>query len=54
MGDRPVHNWQSTIRLRVMLIALCLTAWVIGIEARLVYVQIYRYDDYVARAKGQQ
>ena len=37
-----------------MLIALCLTAWGIGIEARLVYVQIYRYDDYVARAKGQQ
>ena len=29
-------------------------AWAAGIEARLVYLQVYRHDDYVAKAKRQQ
>src|SRR5690242_5264293 len=55
MADTPTPDaWRATLRRRVLWILIVFVAWTAGIEARLVYLQVYRHDDYVARAGRQQ
>ena len=54
MADMPNPDaWRSTIRTRILVVAMIFIAWAVGIEARLVYLQVYRHDDYVAKAERQ-
>ena len=55
MADAPNPDaWRSTIRRRILVVAVIFAAWAVGIEARLVYLQVYRHDDYVTKAERQQ
>src|SRR5881394_1417669 len=47
-------DWRLTIRRRVIVVASVLGFWVAGIEARLLYLQLYKRADLVARAERQQ
>ena len=54
MADTPNSDaWRATLRRRVLVILLLFVAWTAAIEARLVYLQVYRHDDYVAKADRQ-
>ncbi len=55
MTDSPNPDaWRSTIRRRILVVAVMFTLWAAGIEARLIYLQVYRHDDYVLKARRQQ
>ena len=54
MSDPTNRAWQSTIRTRVLVAAAFFALWVVAIEARLVWLQVYRHDYYVQRADQQQ
>src|SRR6187549_2452807 len=55
MTDSPNPDaWRSTIRRRVLIVAVMFSAWATAIEARLIYLQVYCHDDYVAKARSQQ
>ncbi len=47
-------EWRGTLRSRVAVWAGLLTLWTVGIEARLVYLQVIDHADLVARADRQQ
>jgi cell division protein FtsI (penicillin-binding protein 3) len=47
-------DWRVTLRQRVGIVAVMTAAWVGCIEARLVYLQIFKRADLVARAERQQ
>src|SRR5262245_34790180 len=47
-------DWRDTLRQRVAIVAVITAAWVGCIEARLVYLQIFKRADLVARAERQQ
>jgi cell division protein FtsI (penicillin-binding protein 3) len=47
-------HWRVTVKRRVVGVAAFLALWVVGIEARLVFLQVGRHDDFVARAERQQ
>jgi len=51
----PVHgvNWRRTLKQRAIVVAALVASWVAGIEARLVYLQVYRHADLTARAETQ-
>ncbi|HEX6051685.1 MAG TPA: penicillin-binding protein [Gemmatimonadaceae bacterium] len=53
MAEQP-FNWRPTLRRRVLVAGAILALWTIGIEARLVYLQIVAHDDLAARAERQQ
>jgi len=54
MADAPNPDaWRSTIRRRILIVAVLFTMWAAAIEARLVYLQVYRHDDYVSKAVRQ-
>ena len=44
------HDWRPIMKRRVMSVAALLTLWVAGIEARLVYLQVYQRAELAARA----
>jgi cell division protein FtsI (penicillin-binding protein 3) len=46
--------WRTTIRRRLGVAAIAFTLWSVGIEARLVYLQVMQHDELVARAERQQ
>jgi cell division protein FtsI/penicillin-binding protein 2 len=50
----PDRARQSTVRRRVLAVAVVFASWVTAIEARLVYLQVYRQADLSARAERQQ
>jgi cell division protein FtsI (penicillin-binding protein 3) len=54
VATTPTPVWQATLRRRLLVAAALLTLWSVGIEARLVYLQVVRYDDFVAQADNQQ
>ncbi|MBI1874913.1 MAG: transpeptidase family protein [Acidobacteria bacterium] len=54
MSDAQPFNWRGTIRMRVGLAAVALAIWAGAVEAKLVYLQIYRHADLRARAERQQ
>ena len=47
-------SWRSTVRPRVMVCAAAMALWTAGIEARLVYLQVYAHDELRDRAERQQ
>src|SRR5262245_25637612 len=48
------NDWRLTLRRRVSIVAVVTAAWVACIEVRLVYLQIFKRADLVARAERQQ
>lgn len=54
MADRSTHAWRAMMKRRLIAAAAGLFLWTAGIEARLVYLQVYRHDDLQARAERQQ
>lgn len=54
MGNSAARPWQTTIRTRVIVAAVCFAAWSVAIEARLVWLQVYQHDAYLSRAARQQ
>ena len=47
-------DWRVTLRQRVLVVAALLAVWVTGIEAKLVYLQVFKRADLEARAERQQ
>jgi cell division protein FtsI (penicillin-binding protein 3) len=52
-APEPVH-WRVPLKRRIVAAAVLLALWVAGIEARLVYLQVFRHADLVTRAERQQ
>ena len=51
---RSGQTWRLVIRGRVVTAGLCFALWAVGIEARLVYLQVVSHEELTARAEGQQ
>jgi cell division protein FtsI (penicillin-binding protein 3) len=47
-------EWRGTMRSRVVVCAAVFAFWTVGIEARLLYLQVVTHADLTARAKRQQ
>ena len=54
MADQPAILWRTTLKRRLATAAGVLLVWSAAIEARLVYLQVVRYDHCSARAERQQ
>jgi len=55
MAETPTPDaWRATLRRRVLWILVAFVAWTAGIEYRLVHLQVYRHDEFVAKAQRQQ
>ena len=54
MAETPANAWRTTLKRRLVVAAVGLLLWSAGIEARLVYLQVYRHADLVVRAERQQ
>jgi cell division protein FtsI (penicillin-binding protein 3) len=50
----PIPDWRDTLRSRLMVAAVVFAAWTAGIEARLLYLQVFQYSEMVARADKQR
>jgi cell division protein FtsI/penicillin-binding protein 2 len=48
------HNWRPIMKRRMAILAVLLGLWVAGIEAKLVYLQVFDRADLAARAERQQ
>src|SRR4051794_40732220 len=53
MSD-PGLDWRKTLQRRVLVAGVLLGVWAVGIEARLIDLQIFRHADLVQRAERQQ
>jgi cell division protein FtsI (penicillin-binding protein 3) len=53
MSD-PGLQWRATLKRRLLIAAAILGVWVAGIEARLIYLQIFQHANLTARAARQQ
>ena len=51
---QPDPHWRPMLKSRLMVAAGALVLWVVGIEARLVVLQVVQHDELVARAERQQ
>ena len=49
----PVFNWRPTVERRVLVAASVMGVWTLGIVARLVFLQVYSYDELTQRAERQ-
>ena len=47
-------EWRATIRSRILIAAAGLALWTVGIEARLIYLQVVAHEDFTSRAARQQ
>jgi cell division protein FtsI (penicillin-binding protein 3) len=47
-------NWRQTVKQRILVAAAVFAVWTIGLEARLVYLQVFSHQDLVSRAERQQ
>lgn len=54
MADKPSNEWRITLKRRLTIAFCLLLAWAAAIEARLVYLQVFRHVDFVLRANDQQ
>jgi cell division protein FtsI (penicillin-binding protein 3) len=54
VADPSANDWRPTLKRRMAAALGLLIAWAIGIEARLVYLQVVRYTDLASRAERQQ
>ncbi len=53
-ASAATHDWRPILTRRVAVVSSLLAFWVTGIEAKLVYLQIFARADLVARADRQQ
>ena len=53
MAEASNHRWRPTLKRRVLVTAVTFLLWAIGIEARLVYLQVFQHDELAARAERQ-
>ena len=51
--DQPANVLRATLKRRVALAFGFLMLWAVAIEARLVYLQVFRYSELKERAEGQ-
>src|SRR5262245_60096170 len=51
---KPANPWRTTLKSRIVVAAVGLFVWSAGIEARLIYLQVYRHAELSARAERQQ
>jgi cell division protein FtsI (penicillin-binding protein 3) len=49
-----VTDWRIVLRRRILVVAALLAVWVTTIEAKLVYLQVFKRGDLAARAERQQ
>jgi cell division protein FtsI (penicillin-binding protein 3) len=54
VADQPANVLRATLKHRVAVAFGFLLLWAVGIEARLVYLQVFRYDELATRAERQQ
>lgn len=54
MADQPANVLRATLKRRVALAFGFLLLWAAAIEARLVYLQVFRHDELATRAERQQ
>ena len=47
-------DWRGVIRSRLLVCAVLFAAWTVGIEARLLYLQVLQHGEMMARADRQQ
>ena len=52
--QRTAQTWRQVVRARLVTAGLCFAVWAVGIEARLVYLQVASHEELTARAEGQQ
>ena len=50
----PAPDWRSAVKRRIVVLAGVLALWVVGIEIRLVYLQVVKRPELIARAESQQ
>src|SRR5262245_23701609 len=53
MSDPNPNKWRSTICSRLVLSAASFSLWAVGIQARLLYLQVHKHADLQARAENQ-
>jgi cell division protein FtsI (penicillin-binding protein 3) len=54
VADLPANAWRTTLRGRLGVTAVVFLAWALGIQARLVQLQVVRHDELQGRAVRQQ
>jgi cell division protein FtsI (penicillin-binding protein 3) len=52
--EPAILDWRATLRRRTIVAAAILGLWMVGIECRLIFLQVVRHADLVARASRQQ
>src|SRR5258706_4619842 len=52
--DEVGVDWRAILKRRIFVAAVLVGVWVVGVEARLVFLQVFRHADLVARATRQQ
>ena len=53
VSEPTSDNWRATIRSRLLVGAAIFMLWAVGIQARLLYLQVHKHDDLQARAENQ-
>jgi cell division protein FtsI (penicillin-binding protein 3) len=53
-GASARGDWRVTLKARLLVVVAVLAFWVVGIEAKLVYLQISQHAELLARAERQQ
>ena len=54
MAELPAPVWRITLKRRLVVTAVLLGLWAIGVEARLIYLQVVQHDALVKKAARQQ
>ena len=54
MAEKPVRTWRTTMKRRLLVTAAVVALWSGAIQARLVYLQIFKHAELTARAVKQQ
>jgi len=53
VSESTSDKWRATIRSRLLVGAAIFVLWAVGIQARLLYLQVHRHQDLQARAENQ-
>lgn len=53
MSEPTSNHWRATIRSRLLVGAAIFVLWAVGIQARLLYLQVHRHADLQSRAENQ-
>ena len=54
LADAPTVQWRQTIRRRILFVVAFLTLWAVGIETRLVNLQVWQHDFLKGQARNQR